>query len=239
MVHVILLTSTRGSKELQETCSQSEGMRSCTHKFVTLWAAHSGFKGFSTSEGHGCKQEEMRDWEEMACTVMHGPTSPYPYFPFSSLFDPLFWPPLSFSLFPCPPITPIANNPFSNTHPTHFSHQSLCAWSTPISLVSLMLITPQSIPYELTTFTYPFLTYACKNYAPMVAVHQHSPTHCYHTHTYTHFHAHACHHFFLNPFDPFPYPLHAHTFLSFSESLSSNDIPLRTLIYWGGPRIDH
>ena len=37
-----------------------------------------------------------------------------------------------------------------------------------------------------------------------------------HPHVYTHFHAHACHHFFLNPFNPFHYPFHADIFLSLS-----------------------
>ncbi|WJZ84078.1 hypothetical protein VitviT2T_003703 [Vitis vinifera] len=40
-----------------------------------------------------------------------------------------------------------------------------------------MLINPQSIPYELTNFTYPFPTHACKDYAPIAATHAHFHAH--------------------------------------------------------------
>ena len=65
----------------------------------------------------------------------------------------------------------------------------------------------------------------------MPTVHHHVPTHCYHTHAYTHFHAHACHHFFLNPFNPFHYPFHADIFLSLSQFLSSCPLPFHTPAY--------
>ena len=65
----------------------------------------------------------------------------------------------------------------------------------------------------------------------MPTVHHHVPTHCYHTHAYTHFRAHACHHFFLNPFNPFHYPFHADIFLSLSQFLSSCPLPFHTPAY--------
>ena len=88
---------------------------------------------------------------------------------------------------------PITNkNPFYNTHPICFFHQLLCMWSPSHLFASLMLINPQSIPYELTNFTYSFPTHACKDYAPITATH-------------THFHAHSS-------TSSCPLPFHTHAF---------------------------